>query len=61
MHFCIVEIWSMREKADEKTRKNINHAIGVVAEAISKEQAVDIAKAIIEKAGENDGKQNLEG
>lgn len=58
---CIVEIWSMREKADEKTRKNITHAIGVVAEAISKEQAVDIAKAIIEKAGENEGKQDFEG
>ena len=24
---CIVEIWSMREKADEKTRNNVNHAI----------------------------------
>lgn len=47
---CIVEIWSMREKADEKTRSNVNHAIKVVADAIQKEQAVEIAKHIIDKA-----------
>ena len=46
---CIVEIWSMREKAEEKTRNNINHAIKVVADAISREEAVDIAKHIIDK------------
>ena len=49
---CIVEIWSMHEKAEEKTRKNISHAIEVVADALSKEQAVDIAKHIIDKAAE---------
>lgn len=47
---CIVEIWSMHEKAEEKTRKNITHAIEVVADAMSKEQAVEIAKHIIDKA-----------
>jgi len=51
---CIVEIWSMHEKAEEKTRKNISHAMGVIAEAMSKEQAVEIAKHIIDKAAEND-------
>ena len=49
---CIVEIWSMHEKAEEKTRKNISHAMGVIAEAMSKEQAVEIAKHIIDKAAE---------
>lgn len=49
---CIVEIWSMREKAEEKTRNNINHAIKVVADAISREEAVDIAKHIIDKNSE---------
>ena len=49
---CIVEIWSMREKAEEKTRNNINHAIKVVADAISREEAVDIAKHIIDKASD---------
>jgi hypothetical protein len=51
---CIVEIWSMREKAEEKTRNNINHAIKVVADAISREEAVDIAKHIIDKNVEKD-------
>lgn len=51
---CIVEIWSMREKAEEKTRNNINHAIKVVADAISREEAVDIAKHIIDKASTSD-------
>ena len=51
---CVVEIWSMKEKAEEKTRNNINHAIKVVADAISREEAVDIAKHIIDKASEND-------
>ena len=47
---CIVEIWSMREKAEEKTRNNFNHAIKVVADVLQKEQAVEIAKHIIDKA-----------
>lgn len=51
---CIVEIWSMREKAEEKTRNNINHAIKVVADAISREEAVDIAKHIIDKASDKE-------
>lgn len=51
---CIVEIWSMREKAEEKTRNNINHAIKVVADAMQREQAVEIAKHIIDKASDND-------
>ena len=51
---CIVEIWSMHEKAEEKTRKNIAHAIEVVVDALSKEQAVDIAKHIIDKAESGD-------
>ena len=52
---CIVEIWSMREKADEKTRSNVNHAIEVVAKAMQKEQAVEIAKHIIDKAANSGG------
>lgn len=49
---CIVEIWSMHEKAEEKTRSNFNHAIKVVADVLQKEQAVEIAKHIIDKAAE---------
>ena len=43
----------MREKADEKTRNNVNHAIEVVAKAMQKEQVVDVAKHIIDKASES--------
>lgn len=50
---CIVEIWSMREKAEEKTRNNFNHAIKVVADVLQQEQAVEIAKHIIDKASES--------
>lgn len=52
---CIVEIWSMREKAEEKTRNNINHAIKVVADAMSKDQVTELAKHIIDKTTEQDG------
>lgn len=51
---CIVEIWSMREKAEEKTRNNFNHAIKVVADVLQREQSVEIAKHIIDKASEKD-------
>ena len=54
---CIVEIWSMREKAEEKTRSNFNHAIKVVADVLQKEQAVEIAKHIIDKAADASGNE----
>lgn len=44
---CIVEIWSMHEKADEKTRNNLVQAAKIVAEAMAKEEVVDIAKQMI--------------
>jgi len=47
---CVVEIWSMHEKAEEKTRHNLTHAMQVVADVMSKEQVVEIAKHIIDKA-----------
>ena len=52
---CIVEIWSMHEKAEEKTRRNLSHAVQVVAEAMQKEQVTEIAKHIIEKAANSSG------
>lgn len=44
---CIVEIWSMREKADEKTRHNLTQAMKIVADAMQKEQVIELAKGII--------------
>jgi len=49
---CIVEIWSMREKAEEKTRRNLNHAIKVVADVLQKEGSIELAKHIIDKSTE---------
>lgn len=37
---CCTEIWSMREKADEKTRNRINQAATMLVKAIGKEQLV---------------------
>ena len=50
---CIVEIWSMREKADEKTRDNFNHAVQIVADAIKHEQVGEIVKHVIDKKNED--------
>ena len=44
---CIVEIWSLREKADEKTRKDLNRAGELIESLIDKKQVADaLAKAI---------------
>ena len=57
---CIVEIWSMHEKAEEKTRRNLSNAMQVVAEAVQKEQVVEIAKHIIDKAVEQEQENDEE-
>lgn len=46
---CVVEIWSLREKADEKTRKDINRASELIGNIIDKKQIADaLGKAIAE-------------
>lgn len=57
---CVVEIWSMHEKAEEKTRRNLSNAMQVVAEAVQKEQVVEIAKHIIDKAAEQEQENDEE-
>ena len=52
---CIVEIWSMHEKADEKTRNNLAQAAKIVAEAMAKEEVVDIAKQMIANSKGEEG------
>jgi lysylphosphatidylglycerol synthetase-like protein (DUF2156 family) len=49
---CIVEIWSMREKAEDKTRRNLNHAIKVVADVLQKEGSIELGKHLIDKVTE---------
>lgn len=48
---CIVEIWSMREKADQKTRNRINDAATLIAKTIGKDQ---LARMIAEAAKKED-------
>lgn len=49
---CIVEIWSLREKADEKTRKDLNRAGELIESLIDKKQVADaLAKAIAGSLG----------
>lgn len=49
---CIVEIWSLREKADEKTRKDINRAGELIGNLIDKRQVAEaVGKAIAESIG----------
>lgn len=49
---CIVEIWSLREKADEKTRKDINRAGELIGSLVEKKQIADaIGKAIADAIG----------
>lgn len=59
---CIVEIWSLREKADEKTRKDIDRAGELIESIIDREQVADIvAKAFAESIkhkGKNDPEQD---
>lgn len=52
---CIVEIWSLREKADEKTRKDINRAGELIESLVDKKQFADaIAKAFAESLNHHD-------
>lgn len=45
---CMVEIWSLREKADEKTRKDINRAGELIESLIDKKQLTEaVGKAIL--------------
>lgn len=52
---CAVEIWSLREKADEKTRKDINRIGELIDNLIDKKQVAQIiAQAINTKLNDHD-------
>ncbi len=58
---CIVEIWSLREKADEKTRKDINRAGELIESLIDKKQLAEaIAKALAGSVGHYEKEQPAE-
>lgn len=48
---CITEIWSIREKADEKTRNSIKNAIDLVQKTLTHDQIVDLLAEALKKAG----------
>lgn len=55
---CIVEIWSLREKADEKTRKDINRAGELIESLVDKKQMAEaLAKALAGSLGHHDKDQ----
>ena len=54
MVLCVVEIWSMREKADEKTRDNLNNAIKIIAEAAKSKQVGDVLTKVISEEKDED-------
>ncbi len=46
---CVVEIWSLKEKADEKTRKDINRASEIIGAVLDKKRIAEaISSAIID-------------
>lgn len=50
---CIVEIWSLREKADEKTRKDIHRAGELIGGLLDRQQIGEaIGKAIADSLGQ---------
>lgn len=54
---CAVEIWSMKEKADAKTRNRINDVAELVAKTISKDQLVGLISEAIHKSREDEEKR----
>ena len=46
---CVVEAWSVREKAEEKTRSRIDKTLAVIIEAIGKDKAVELINEILKK------------
>lgn len=47
---CLTEIWSMKEKADQKTRNSIKDAIDLVQKTLTHEQIVSLLAEAMKKA-----------
>lgn len=58
---CAVEIWSMREKADQKTRNRVNDVTMLLINAVGKENLARAVEELIMKSKNNDeGKRDTE-
>lgn len=51
---CAVEIWSMREKADQKTRNRVNDVATMIAKTIGKDQLARMIAEAVKKEEESD-------
>lgn len=51
---CVTEIWSMKEKADKKTRNSIKNAIDLVQKTLTHDQIVSILAEAMRQAGNKD-------
>ena len=52
---CAVEAWSVREKAEEKTRHRIDKALALIIDAIGKDKAIELINDVLRK--KDDGKE----
>lgn len=50
---CVTEIWSMKEKADEKTRNSIKNAIDLVQKTLTHDQIVAVLAEAMRQANKN--------
>ena len=46
---CLTEIWSMKEKADKKTRNNLKHAVEIMQNAMTPEQVAALLSIVLKK------------
>lgn len=48
---CVVEGWSVMEKAEDKTRNRIDKALQTIVSAIGKEKAMEVIQDLMKKGG----------
>ena len=46
---CLTEIWSMKEKADKKTRNSMKHAVEIMQNAMTPEQVAALLSIALKK------------
>ena len=46
---CLTEIWSMKEKADKKTRNCMKHAVEIMQNAMTPEQVAALLSMVLKK------------
>ena len=46
---CLTEIWSMKEKADKKTRNSMKHVVEIMQNAMTPEQVAALLSIVLKK------------